>query len=252
MNKYLASILTPPLLPLLVAQGYWLRRRTPRLPDAAGPLEGTIPGEGEPLNLIALGESTVAGVGARTHEMGLTGQFARALSHDLQQCVNWRVVARSGINARKTLEELVPQLAGSRADVVLIALGVNDSLEFHTARRWTLDIERLIAAVRENVGDALVLLAGVPRLDYFPLLPPPLSAVLGARSAFLGQSTGKLTERLERVLHVPFQIREPGVASLFCADGFHPSELGYKLWAEELAAAYEKHRRTGARSAGAA
>ena len=238
MNKYLATILTPPLLPILLAQGYWVRKRTVRLPDADGPRSGTVAGASETLKLIAVGESTVAGIGARTHEEALTGQLARALSEQSGRAVDWMVVARSGINARDTLKDLVPQLAGYRADVVLIALGVNDSIEFHTSRRWVADIERLIAAVRAEVGDALVLLSGVPPLDYFPALPSPLSLALGARSAFLGAASVELVKRLKDVVYVPFQIEGKGRTDLFCADGFHPSELGYEEWAAQLAAAY--------------
>lgn len=238
MNRHLAAILTPPLLPVLLAQGYWIRKRTPRLPDAAGPREGTVAGEGEPIKLIGLGESTVAGIGAATHETGLTGQLAVALSRHAQRRVDWLVAARSGINARLSLAELVPKLTGQRADAVLIALGVNDSIEFHTARRWAADLEKLIESVRGQVGDALVLLSGVPPLDYFPALPEPLSSVLGARSFLLEQASIKLANRMTRVVHVPFQIDRKRCAELFCADGFHPSELGYRLWAEQLASAF--------------
>jgi lysophospholipase L1-like esterase len=150
------------------------------------------------------------------------------------------VVARSGINARQTLTELVPKLSGRRADVVLIALGVNDSIEFHTARRWADDLERLIVAIRAEVGDALVLLSGVPPLDCFPALPQPLSFVLGARSAALERASITVANKMERVLHVPFQIEKGDALRLFCVDGFHPSELGYKLWAEQLAEAFAR------------
>jgi lysophospholipase L1-like esterase len=132
----------------------------------------------------------------------------------------------------------VPKLAGRRADVVLIALGVNDSIEFHSARRWASDIERLIDGIRAEVGDALVLLAGVPPLDYFPALPQPLSFVLGARSSLLGETSVGIAQKMKGVVHVPFQIEERGSRALFCADGFHPSELGYSLWAEQLAEAF--------------
>ncbi len=240
MNRNLITILTPPLLPILLAQGYWIRKRTPRLPDAAGPLKGTIAGGGEPIQLIAVGESTVAGIGAATHETALTGQLALALGRHSKRPVNWLVVARSGINARKSVVELVPRLSGHRAEVVLIALGVNDSIEFHSARRWALDIERLIEAVRTEVGDVLVLLAGVPPLDCFPALPRPLSWVLGARSASLAEASVRVANKVRRVVNVPFQIEKGGSRELFCADGFHPSELGYTLWAEHLAEAFAR------------
>jgi lysophospholipase L1-like esterase len=240
VNRHLALFLTPPLLPVLFVQGYWLRRTVPRLPDAGGPLAGLVVGEGEPLRIIAIGESTVAGVGARTHDTALAGQLALALAQHAHRSIGWEVVARSGINARQCRAELVPKLAGRRADVVMIALGVNDVIEFHTARRWALDIERLIEDVRAEVGDSLVLLAGVPPLNLFPALPKPLSSVLGARSAALEQASVRLAKRMKRVVHVPFQIDRKRCAEFFCADGFHPSELGYRLWAEQLAAALAK------------
>ena len=238
MNRHLATLLTPPLLPLLLAQGFWVRRRTPRLPDACGPLEGTIHGDGEPLKLIALGESTVAGVGAATHQTGLTGQLAVVLNRQTKKRIDWLVVARTGINARKSRLELVPKLKGQPADIVLVALGVNDSIEFHTARRWASDMEELIEAARAEVGNVPIILSGVPPLDCFPLLPKPLSLVLGARSAALGQALVELAQRVKGIVHVPFQIEKERRVELFCEDGFHPSELGYQLWAEQLAAAF--------------
>jgi lysophospholipase L1-like esterase len=161
-------------------------------------------------------------------------------------------VARSGINARQSLVELVPKLKGQRADLVLLALGVNDVIEFHTAQRWVSDVEILIEAIRAEVGDVPVLLAGVPPLNCFPALRAPLSFVLGARSAALGQASVKLATRMKRVVHVPFEIDHERGVELFCADGFHPSELGYKLWAEQLAAGFARFNGAVARPSGRA
>jgi lysophospholipase L1-like esterase len=177
-------------------------------------------------------------MGARTHKTALAGQLAQAMQRHEGRSVEWSVVARSGINARTCRAELVPKLAGRSADVVMIALGVNDAIEFRPASRWSADIEGLIADVRAQVGDALVLLAGVPPLDYFPALPQPLSFVLGARSAALGRASVSLMKTLNRVVYVPFRIERERCDDLFCADGFHPSELGYKQWAKQLAAAF--------------
>jgi lysophospholipase L1-like esterase len=190
------------------------------------------------LSIIGLGESTVAGIGARTHESALTGQLALALKLNTNRSVNWTVVARSGINARNCRLELVPKLREMRADVVVIALGVNDTIEFHSARRWAADLERLIESVRAEVGDALTLLSGVPPMDCFPALPQPLSFVLGARSAVLESAAIQVAKKLNRVVHVPFALERQRWDDFFCADGFHPSELGYKLWAEQLAAVF--------------
>ena len=68
--------------PLLVAQALYVRRTTPRLPGASGPTEGLVPGAGTPWRLAVLGESTVDGVGAASHEEALTGRLAQALARD--------------------------------------------------------------------------------------------------------------------------------------------------------------------------
>ena len=65
-----------------------------------------------------------------------------------------------------------------------------------------------------------------------------MSLVLGARSAALGQDFDRVVQRMDGLVHVPFQIEEERRVELFCEDGFHPSELGYQLWAEQLAAAF--------------
>ncbi|HLN98050.1 MAG TPA: SGNH/GDSL hydrolase family protein, partial [Pyrinomonadaceae bacterium] len=208
--------------------------------DAPGPVEGNVLGEDPPFKLIVLGESTVAGIGARSHETALTGQLAHFLQRETKQRVEWLAAGRSGVNAVGCRMELVPRLAGRQADLVTIVLGVNDAIEFHTGRRWQSDIERLIEAVRLEVGDVPVLLAGVPPLDCFPALPQPLSFILGARSAALERTSVELARRLRGVVYVPFTIEKEGCEAVFCADGFHPSELGYRLWAKQLAAAFSR------------
>jgi hypothetical protein len=112
--------INPLLLPVAVAQGVWVRRITPRLPDASGPIEGIAePGRngshdkaGAGTRLILLGESTVAGIGAPTHDLALAGKTAEALARRTGNPVCWLALGRSGANARVARIHLVPKLAG--------------------------------------------------------------------------------------------------------------------------------------------
>src|SRR5262245_19710311 len=144
--------MNPLLLPVVVAQGMWMRRVIPRLPDASGPTEGAIEGAPPSFNFIMLGESTVAGIGAPTHEFALTGQTAKALARRSGRAIRWLALGRSGADARVARMELVPRLRGRQADAVVIALGINDSIELNSVRRWENDIRDLISAIREEVG----------------------------------------------------------------------------------------------------
>ena len=51
------------LSPLAWAQGSATRRRVPRLPAANPPHDGKVPGAGDPIRVIGIGESSVSGVG---------------------------------------------------------------------------------------------------------------------------------------------------------------------------------------------
>ncbi|HSU15872.1 SGNH/GDSL hydrolase family protein [Longimicrobium sp.] len=222
-----------PLLPVLLVQGKGVRRRTPRLPDAAGPVEGFVPGAGEPLRLLVLGESTVAGIGAAAHEQALTGRVAAALAERTERAVRWRAAGRSGANAREAAG-LVATLPDERADAVVISLGVNDTLRFRPPALWARDVARLVEAVRARAGPAPVVLAPVPPMHAFPALPQPLRAILGARARRLDAALARLAARLPTTAHVALWV-EPA-PGLFCEDGFHPSEAGYTVIGEHLAA----------------
>lgn len=222
--------------PVLVAQALHVRRVTPRLPGAAGPIEGLVPGKGEPFRLAVLGESTADGVGASTHEEALAGQLARALARDGRE-VSWQVVGRTGANARTVRDDLVPLVRP--ADLVLVALGVNDTTELHTATRYRRDLLGLVVALRRRLGRVDVVLAGVPPMGRFPGLPRPLRDVLAARSAALDVAAAELAH-LPRVIHAPMR---PALLDdeTFAGDRFHPGPTGYARWAEELADAYFLH-----------
>lgn len=236
LNYLRSSLLTNTLFlataPVLMAQGYGLRRRAVLLPGCPPPHEGLIPGAAPSLRLIVLGESTAAGVGAACHAEGLTGQIAAALAERTGRAVAWRAVARPGERARRARRELVPLLAGDRADLVVLALGVNDVLRLTPPALWLYEMAALVRAIQAQVGDAPVLIAGLPRIDHFPLLPMPLRGVLGRRAAWMDRLLATLPQRVAGVHYCRTQTPPP---SMFAPDGFHPNAAGYAAWGAALA-----------------
>lgn len=226
MMRHFASTLGLAVLaPVLMRQGRRVRATTPRLPEAPGPRTGEVPGRGAPVRLLVLGESTAAGVGAADHREGLAGQTAASLASASGRAVHWRVIARNGATAATT-QALFAPAADAVADVVVIALGVNDTLRLHTPARWSRDLRRLIDAVRARCGPVPVVLAGVPPVGRFPGLPQPLRAVLGLRAAVLDRAAARLAATLEGVHHVRVPLPE-AADDLFCGDRIHPSPRGY-------------------------
>lgn len=224
-------------LPVLAAQGIRLRRTVPRLPEAAGPTCGEYDGDAPPLRLLVLGESTVAGVGAPDHEHALAGNTARALAQATGRAVQWRALGRNGATAASTRTELLDAATDVHADVVLMALGVNDTARLHGARRWRRDLRALIEAARARCGPVPVMLAGVPPMGHFPSLPWPTRAILGARARLLDTEARALTGTMAQVHYLPMPTElDAHFSEYFCEDGFHPGPAGYAVWGQALAA----------------
>jgi lysophospholipase L1-like esterase len=224
--------------PVLFVQGRRVRRDTPRLPQAAGPQEGIVGAGPRPLRLVIVGESTAMGVGVLEHAAGLAGQTARALAAAIGRPVQWRVLGRSGATARALLKEFIDPAPPLEADVVVVILGVNDTLGFSSPGRWLAALDALLRSVRRRSVAAAVVLAAVPPMQHFPALPSPLRQVLGLRAYVLDLVAIRWAKERPAVVHVPHPSAERSeIPQIFCPDGFHPSAMGYERWSAALAAA---------------
>ncbi|MGI8555982.1 MAG: SGNH/GDSL hydrolase family protein, partial [Pyrinomonadaceae bacterium] len=131
----LAAIGLLPAAPFLYLQGQYVRRKVGLLPDAKGEKTGHY-GAGENfVKLLVIGESTVAGLGARTHETALAGQFAKFLSRRLEKGVRWSAVGKNGVTAERVIKELVPQIPAEKFDYIVIGLGGNDVIKLSSPRK---------------------------------------------------------------------------------------------------------------------
>jgi lysophospholipase L1-like esterase len=148
--------------------------------------------------------------------------------------IAWRALGLSGATAKMAMHQLVPRLVPQPADLLVIAFGVNDAMAYRSPAAFARDLAALVAAARNYVGDAAVVIAGVAPLRFFPGLPSPLRKILGWRCAALQAAAERLRERLPRVVVERFSV--PFVPDLFASDGFHPNARAHGLWGEEIAA----------------
>lgn len=212
------------LLPLLAAQALQVRARALRLPEAEGPRAGRA-GDGPPLRLLVLGDSSAAGVGAPHQDQALAGQLVARLSPHV--AVDWQLHARTGDMTRDALRRL-DRIAGP-FDAVLVALGVNDTTRFLPRPVWLAQQRRLIDRLTGDVGARHVILTGLPPMDRFPLLPQPLRWTLGRHAARLDEGLRGLAAAHPACEVLTFDL--PDDPALMAEDGFHPSPATYAIWA---------------------
>jgi lysophospholipase L1-like esterase len=227
----LAGAAILPMAPFLYIQGQITRWKVGLLPEAEDPAGVSGSGELE-VKLLVLGESTVAGLGARTHNLALAGQFADRLSERIARPVRWTVVGRNGVTARRTIDELVPLIPDGPFDYSLLGLGGNDVMKLSSPRKWRRDMTELLSIMRTRYPEAVIFISNCPMIKYSPIMPQPIKGILWGLSQMHNENIKEFTSSMERVFYYP----QPPEVTLegFFADGIHPSEQGYADWARAM------------------
>lgn len=197
------------------------------LPEPAGDRGGQI-GAGPALRLLVLGDSSAAGVSQQ--EDALAGQLAAqlALSHQ----VTWQLLAQSG-GATSWAVQALDAHTPLRADVAVVALGLNDVKNGVPLSLWKRRMARIMALLTEKHGIGLVVWSQLPPMGRFPLLPDPLRGLLGRRSDRFDAELARLMEGHPKGCYLPLDLDLDG--SHMAPDGFHPGPLIYAQWAQAAA-----------------
>lgn len=222
--------------PLLLMQGVYTRRITPKLPEAEGEREG-LAGQGEALRLLILGDSAAAGVGASSQADALSGQLVSRLAKAYQVC--WKLWAQSGLDSQTLLDRL-EQHAPEPFDVALLSIGVNDVTGRLTADQWIARQQQLMKVLADKFSVKLIVISPLAPMHLFPALPQPLRWYLGKRAARFNQRLAELAQHTDRCTLLTTRLAP--VAGSMARDGFHPGPPIYSLWAEDAAQAIARHR----------
>jgi len=219
------------LTPVLLAQGLLTRARMPRLPEAAGPRAGRV-GSGPRLRLLVAGDSSAAGVGVAHQRDALAAPLAACLAERAGVRVDWRLLARTGLDTAGTLALLQAE-AGLRADMAVIVTGVNDVTGRVPPQRALAARQALADWLRHAAGVQHVAFAPLPPVHAFPGLPQPLRWVAGADARRHNDALRSWAATRNDVSCVDMDL--PLDPAAMAGDGFHPGATAYRWCAEAIA-----------------
>ena len=191
---------------------------------------------GDPIDLLLLGDSIAAGLGADDPKHTLGGELARRLTRQTRRAVRLHTAAVVGAESSALAAQLESLAPDYRPDLAVIVVGGNDIT--HRVRT---------SESRRHLGDAIGVLRGAgvevvvgtcPDLGALRPLPQPLRS-LGARAsrqlaAAQRDVTTELGGRAVSLADVvgPFFITQPD--EMFALDRFHPSGAGYRRTAKAM------------------
>jgi len=233
-KKLVGRLVVYALFPVFFSQAFALRRHALQLSPAVGAPEGRV-GRGEPLHFLAVGDSIIAGVGARRIQQSTVGHVARFMSGRLSREINWRAAGVIGAGARRVRRDVVPTLPQQRFDAILVSVGVNDVLKLERSGRFRRQLLKLIRDLRTHSPDAVIAYLGLPPLGDFPKLRRPLRWIVGYRVRKFDAVAREALTRMPDVIHIPMRF-SPRL-DMFSHDGLHPSETSQRRLAKIIAGA---------------
>lgn len=217
------------LLPVLLGQAVFVRRNYIALPEPVGARSGVV-GNGPPLRLLVIGDSSAAGVGVESQADALLGQLVDRLQG--RMTVHYELVAQTGAKTSEVLGWL-DTLPPAHYDVAVTALGVNDVTKGVSLRKWLAQQSNLFDRLIAQFSVRRVIVSGLPPVGQFPLLPHPLRWVLGRQAARFDRHLHQLASQKRDCIALQFNLGldETNMSE----DGFHPGPKVYAVWAEEVA-----------------
>jgi lysophospholipase L1-like esterase len=186
-----------------------------------------------PVLYVALGDSTVAGVGATAASQTYVGQLHRRLRtvYPRASVVNLGV---AGATSADVLARQLPEASRLAPQLVTLSIGPNDITSGVSVERYDRNVEGILAALGRETA-AVVIVNLLPDLAITPRFrKSEHEAEVGALTVRFNRALRAVARRhaAEVVdLYGPSRREVPADPGLLAADGYHPSDTGYARWA---------------------
>ncbi|MFF0909894.1 SGNH/GDSL hydrolase family protein [Microbacterium enclense] len=191
---------------------------------------------GVPVDLLMLGDSIAAGLGAGHRRDTLGARLAKGIARDARRPVRLRTAAVVGSETSALAAQLGTLPEDYRADIAVIVVGGNDVTHRIPVSRSAQQLEDAVRAlVRQGTP---VVVGACPDLGTLRAIPQPLRALaarasrqLAAAQTVAARRAGARVVALARAVGPVFAERPH---EMFSVDRFHPSALGYRRTADAL------------------
>ncbi|MDO5683664.1 MAG: SGNH/GDSL hydrolase family protein [Propionibacteriaceae bacterium] len=188
------------------------------------------------LELLVVGDSIAAGLGAGRRKETIGGRIAKALSRRTGKSVHLFTAAVVGAQTTAVLDQIDRLPADYRPDLAIVIVGGNDVTHRVPTSRSVAALAEVIE--RLQALGANVVVATCPNLGAIRPLRQPLRTLAARRSAFL--ATAQRRTALARGAHAVSLGRVVGriflaePETMLSLDMFHPSPGGYRRIAQAL------------------
>lgn len=185
------------------------------------------------INYLALGDSTGVGVGARNG-----GYVDRLFKRILSERPDARLtnLCFSGATTSDVLREQLTQGIATKPNLVTLGIGINDIGHGVSLDQFARNYEKILSALR-NETEAIIVVTNIPDISSAPRIPDFARSQYQQTIIAFNQQLEAIAARHEATVFDVYTVTHEQLQAhpeFFSSDGFHPSDAGYEMWAEQM------------------
>ncbi len=181
---------------------------------------------------VAIGDSTVEGVGASKSEKSFVHLIFEVLRQKNKR-VKFYNLGKRGATISDLVESQLNQVLDLSPNLVLISVGVNDLRKRTRIENFERDLGFLIETV-VNKTDSKVIVNSIPDLSNLPALSFLIRLFARSQVKKFNKVISRQAEKHGAIfidLHSGSNVFTKKYPELISSDGLHPSDIGYAVWA---------------------
>jgi acyl-CoA thioesterase I len=182
---------------------------------------------------VALGDSTGAGVGAR--EGGYVARLFKRIAAGRSGSTLTNLCV-SGATTSDVLRGQLGRGVATDPNLVTLGIGINDIGHGFALEEFARNFDAILTRLKEGTR-ATIVVTNLPDISSAPRIPPSLRVEYQQRIIEFNNKLQEIASRHGVTVFDVFTITHEELQShpeYFSADGFHPSDQGYELWAEQM------------------
>jgi acyl-CoA thioesterase I len=186
-----------------------------------------------PINYVALGDSTGAGVGAKEG-----GYAARLFKRILEARPGSKLtnLCVSGAVTEDVLQSQLDRAVQAKPTLVTLGIGINDVGHGVSSAEFAQNFEAIVSRLKSQTS-APVVIANIPDISSAPRIPEMMRPEIQRLIVLFNRLIDEIASRHGAAvfdIYSPTHDLLPTHPEFFSEDGFHPSDEGYEVWAERM------------------
>ena len=194
-------------------------------------LKKFLKGRRKNLIFVAIGDSTVEGIGATKPNNAFCGLIFQAMQVRYAHATYYNF-GKAGAKVKEVLIRQAHKVIALKPDIIIVSIGANDIIQGTRTKRFNQRFYKLLLRLRKETN-ATIVVNNIPDMTVTSRIPGIFHPLLQRRVRQYNAIIQKQTTAAKGLLidlYAHSTILR-GITSFISPDGLHPSDTGYAVWA---------------------